>query len=113
MELAQILAVSCLVLVHLGMKLSGKFRFVVRITLFVVALFIANSIAILSALVLVPVGKGMLINGILAYWARVLIPLLTGIHGEIVEGDEHLQQASPVIYVMNHQSTLDLLLLGY
>jgi lysophosphatidate acyltransferase len=110
-----IVIISFSVGVQLGMQSSSKARFLVRASLMALAMLLSNSITLLSAIILVPLGQGMRLNSMLAYWARVLIPLLTGIHGEIVEGEENLKptDGKPVIYLLNHQSTLDLLFMSY
>lgn len=97
------------------MSTSQKGRFYIRMFLYIVALALSNGISIVSALFLYPLGKGIWINRVLGGSMRILGPLLTGIHGEIVSGEEHLDyvKGRPVVFVMNHQSTLDLLLLGF
>ena len=48
--------------------------------------------------------------------AKILAPLMTGIKGEIIQGEKYLnsaQDGNPKVYVLNHQSTLDLVFLSY
>ena len=94
---------------------SQKGRFYIRMTMFIIALTFANMISISSALVLYPLGKGIWLNRILAKSMQILGPMLCGIHGEIVSGEEYLEykKGNPTVYLINHQSTLDLLLLSY
>jgi lysophosphatidate acyltransferase len=67
---------------------------------------------IVGALILYPLGKGIWVNQMIAYTMKLLVPLLTGMHFDIVSGDEHLESTKPRIYLCNHQATLDMFLFG-
>ena len=97
------------------LEISHTGRFYTRMFMFLIALSLANLISIFSALILHPLGKGIWLNRVLAKSMQILGPLLCGIHGEIISGEQYLeyQKGKPAVFLINHQSTLDLLLLSY
>jgi lysophosphatidate acyltransferase len=76
------------------------------------AITVSSVGGILSALVLAPLGKGEYVNSVTAYVMRVFGPLLTGMHFEIISGDEHLEYKKPRVYLCNHQALLDMIVIG-
>jgi lysophosphatidate acyltransferase len=78
----------------------------------VINIAISGSISILSAIVLVPIGKALWVNDINGFFVKTLGPYLYGIDVKIIEGKEHLQHTKPSVYLLNHQSTMDMHILG-
>jgi lysophosphatidate acyltransferase len=77
-----------------------------------VSVAIASMSGIGAALILGPIGKGEYVNSVTSYVMRVVAPLLTGMHYEIVSGDQYLEFDTPRVYICNHQAMLDLLIMG-
>jgi lysophosphatidate acyltransferase len=90
----------------------SKVRFVVRMLMLVLGVGVCGTVAIASALILYPIGKGVWVNMVLARSYSFLTTILTGMHVEIVQGEQYLQHTQPTVFLCNHQSTLDLLVLG-
>jgi lysophosphatidate acyltransferase len=67
---------------------------------------------IIASLALVPIGKGVLVNHVNAVCVKILGRLLVGMNVNILSGKEYLEYNQPTIYVVNHQATLDMYLLG-
>ncbi|KAI8622471.1 hypothetical protein BC830DRAFT_1089330 [Chytriomyces sp. MP71] len=87
-------------------------RFAVRFVLFVWLLLVASVAGITATLVeRAFFGKRRLHlhKHSLHFVSNVLMPALIGVRTEIVEGREHLEDTRPCVFIMNHQSELDLL----
>src|SRR6476661_5884431 len=90
--------------------ISLKSPFLYKQSLFITGMLISMSLT----LVWIPVViiNPCFLNEIFAYLTSITVSLLTGIH-ITVEGEENLKPGTnPVIYLVNHQSTLDLLILA-
>lgn len=91
---------------------SQRCRYITRMLLVALNIAISGSLAILAAIVLVPIGKGLWVNDINGLFVRTFGPYLYGIDVKIIEGKEHLQHKTPSVYLLNHQSTMDMHILG-
>lgn len=80
--------------------------------MFGVSILLAGVGSISSSLVLYPLGKGIYINSVNAFLFRVFEQLLCGMHYDIVQGEQHLEHTTPSIYVCNHQSLMDMLVIS-
>ncbi|KAI8893137.1 hypothetical protein BC833DRAFT_625172 [Globomyces pollinis-pini] len=95
-------------------KRSPLLRYVLRTLGLVASIAIAGVLACLASLILVPLQQRFYVNAINAYFFRLFCPLFTGIQAEIVSGHDYLEHTpgKPCIYVANHQSTLDLMVIS-
>ncbi|KAH6562642.1 hypothetical protein BASA50_002528 [Batrachochytrium salamandrivorans] len=90
---------------------SHKFRFIVRMLLFLVCIAIASLAGILSSPVLYLLGKSFYANWLVGVIFYKAASTLCGITCSI-QGAEHLQSKRPCVFLTNHQSLLDMLTLG-
>ena len=75
------------------------------------ALLVCASYGVLVSLVLRPVGKHRIVQYLVARGFKWTMWAATGVRFEIVEGEEYLS-TRPCVIIGNHQSELDVLLLG-
>ncbi|KAJ3306334.1 1-acylglycerol-3-phosphate O-acyltransferase [Kappamyces sp. JEL0829] len=93
---------------------SGKVRFVVRAVMLALGIGISSLTTIVASPFLYLLGKGPHINNVLAWTFAKVGPLLTGVQCNVIEGLEHIQEhTTPVVYVANHQSTLDMCFMAF
>ncbi|KAJ2379327.1 1-acylglycerol-3-phosphate O-acyltransferase [Coemansia sp. RSA 2607] len=90
---------------------SRKAHYYRRLIHFTVCVVIASVTGIVSSPVLWAVGRRASCNWVVARTFYFLTHLLLGIRVEI-EGEEIMEQAGPCVLVGNHQSVLDLVMLG-
>ncbi|KAL2919051.1 1-acylglycerol-3-phosphate O-acyltransferase [Polyrhizophydium stewartii] len=90
---------------------SHKFRFVVRMVLFYVCIAVASLAGCIAAPIFFLLGRGGLSNRLVAAIFYATASRLTGTTVE-VEGREHLERSRPCVFLVNHQSTLDMLTMG-
>jgi lysophosphatidate acyltransferase len=91
---------------------SSKIRYFSRMAMLAAAIALSGLGGIFSALILAPLSKGAYVNSVTAYVMRVCCPLFTGMHYEIVSGDQYLDFEKPRVYICNHQALLDMLVIG-
>lgn len=86
--------------------------FFARLIASYVCLVICAIYGILASLLLRPVGHQRIVQYLTARAFKLTMYLSTGIRFEIILGREHLKAQRPCVIIGNHQSELDVLLLG-
>lgn len=92
-------------------NLSPKASFYARILASYGTLLVCASYGVIASIVLRLFGKQNIAQWATARSFHYTMALTTGVHFEIVEGKEHLN-TRPCVLIGNHQSELDVLLLG-
>ena len=92
-------------------NLSPKASFYARILASYGTLLVCASYGVIASIVLRLFGKQNIAQWATARSFHYTMALTTGVHFEIVEGKEHLT-TRPCVLIGNHQSELDVLLLG-
>jgi lysophosphatidate acyltransferase len=85
-------------------------RYYIRLTLYVGALGLIATYAALASAVMTIVGQGLAINFVVARTFYAYTSRLIEIQIE-VEGEEHMS-TRPAVFMANHQSMLDVLIMG-
>ncbi|EGF79757.1 hypothetical protein BATDEDRAFT_89161 [Batrachochytrium dendrobatidis JAM81] len=88
-----------------------KFRFIVRIFLFLICIAISSLAGILASPVLYLIGKGGYANWLVGQIFYRTASVACNINCN-VEGAEHLLSIRPCVFLANHQSLLDMFTLG-
>ncbi|RUS12894.1 hypothetical protein BC937DRAFT_86769 [Endogone sp. FLAS-F59071] len=104
-----LLVASSGLLAYATLTRSGNFQSKALISL-IIAL-IAGIIGVICGLVLMPLGRGGYINLIVARFFDLTLGNVMGIHFKVVEGQKYLDE-NPAVFVANHQSSMDVLMLG-
>lgn len=86
--------------------------FFARLIAAYLCLVICAIYGILASLLLRPLGRHRIVQYLTARSFKLTMYLFTGIRFEIVSGREHLEARRPCVIIGNHQSELDVLLLG-
>lgn len=98
----------------LGLSAMGipRASFFARIIASYICLVICAVYGILASLVLRPLGRHRIVQYLTARSFKLTMYLFAGVRFEIVSGKEYLKAQRPCVIVGNHQSELDVLLLG-
>lgn len=88
------------------------FGFIARCLASYVSLIFCATYGLLASLALRSVGKHRLAQWTTARCFKYTMQLTTGVRFQIVSGAEYLSRTRPVVIISNHQSELDVLLLG-
>lgn len=97
-----------------GLSAMGipRAAFFARIIASYICLVICAVYGILASLVLRPLGRHRIVQYLTARSFKLTMHLFAGVRFEIVSGKEHLKAQRPCVIIGNHQSELDVLLLG-
>jgi lysophosphatidate acyltransferase len=95
----------------IGQK-APRVAFVARCLASYGSLIICATYGVLASIVLRLVGYGRISQWATARSFKWVMALTTGVHFDIVEGEEHLT-TRPAVFISNHQTELDVLMLGY
>ncbi|RUP47563.1 hypothetical protein BC936DRAFT_145586 [Jimgerdemannia flammicorona] len=104
-----LVAIFGLLAVYVNFTRRGNFQWKAFLSVFWACM--GGLVGISSAFVLWPLGMSASINWVVARFFFYSGGFSTGIEFRIVEGREHLD-VNPAIFIANHQSSLDVLMLG-
>ncbi|KAI9015042.1 hypothetical protein BC832DRAFT_528251 [Gaertneriomyces semiglobifer] len=91
---------------------SNRFRYVVRMTGYIIAVALACLIGIASAPLMWLIGSPGYINWVVARSFAVLGPLFSGMRYKVIGQENITKTPLPCVYVANHQSSLDIIGMG-
>ncbi|KAI9327814.1 hypothetical protein DFJ73DRAFT_782754 [Zopfochytrium polystomum] len=92
-------------------RLSSRVRFYVRISLFALVIGVASFLGILMVPYNMLIGRLRDSNLWIGYFAKTLGKYVCGVSVR-VEGAENLSKERPAVFVVNHQSEMDLIVMG-
>ncbi|KAI8903812.1 hypothetical protein EDD86DRAFT_195436 [Gorgonomyces haynaldii] len=84
------------------------FRYYTRQVVYNLCLAVASIVGMLSLLYLVPAKQGHKANQVTAKTCAFLVSVLLKVRVEILSGLEHLNVARPCVFLINHQSNMDI-----
>ncbi|KAJ3183247.1 1-acylglycerol-3-phosphate O-acyltransferase [Gaertneriomyces sp. JEL0708] len=91
---------------------SSRFRFVARMTGYIIAVAIACLVGIASAPLMWLIGSPGYINWVVARTFAVVGPLFSGMRYRVIGNENIAKTPLPCVYVANHQSSLDIIGMG-
>ncbi|KAJ1926254.1 1-acylglycerol-3-phosphate O-acyltransferase [Tieghemiomyces parasiticus] len=93
-------------------RLSSHVNFFTRQIIYIAILVVACVSGICSSFLLVPLGRRVAINYVVARSFKHLARVFLGVRTEIIGAENFPNMDQPCVYVLNHQSSLDLIALG-
>jgi lysophosphatidate acyltransferase len=90
----------------------SKAAFVARLLASYLALIISSAYGVSAAIVLRAIGLNQLTQWTVARSFKFLMGLSTGVTFEIEDPNNHLKNVRPAVFLGNHQTELDVLMLG-
>ncbi|KAJ3103920.1 1-acylglycerol-3-phosphate O-acyltransferase [Phlyctochytrium planicorne] len=101
-----------LVALIIGFNISSRVRFYTKIVIFIATIGVSCIFGMVMAVFLKAAGRGSDANRYIAWCIATLAPPLLGLNIK-VEGRENLENVPrPAVFISNHQSELDLVMLG-
>jgi len=104
-----LLLVSAGLIVYINFTKRGNFQW--KALGSILFALMAGLVGIVSGIVLTPLGRRGYINLVVARFFKYAGCYFTGIHFKVIEGQKYLNE-NPVVFVANHQSSMDVLMLG-